>query len=251
MAFRDYYNNIAELPKCHTVMEKEWNAISARIAALWKIFSDSLLQNSDDLMTRFSRQYFNKKELVFKNLTLVKNVDDDQLCKEIEENLEKVHKEGAELFLKQEHFKSTLKGAQPQIGEDYIDEDFSDIPLFYEDIVRIPKNSSVSNQFAEGSETKEVVSEEEKPKEGCKLIVLCHGIQGSHSDMLPLAEKIRQYDASNLVLLSDANEHDHQGELYLMGRRLAEEINDHYKLVNSTVPIKSISFVAFSTGKLK
>lgn len=216
---------------------------------MWKTL-EVLFQIDDPSLTEnLRKQYLEKKSELFNILTLTKNIEDGQLNREIEENLEKVHKEEAELKLKQEHFKSSLRAAQPQASENYLGEDLSNVPIFFDDSVRIPKKNPTSTSESSESEIQENHEQVQEPtREGGHLIVLCHGIQGSRADMMPIAERIREYKPDALLLLSSANESDHHGELYLMARRLAEEVSDYFKLVNTTIPISSISFVVFSTG---
>ena len=250
MNFRDFYNSIERLPKCHSVIENELAFLSARSISLWKLLGLVILQLSGTVMKTLRSEHYKRTEDMFLLMTQTKNVEDDQLCKEIEHNLEKMHKEDAESKLKQEHFKSCIREFQPKSSTDYIEEDSSDLPLFYEDIVRIPKNTSPAN-LLDGPPLKveEQPVKEEGSEEGRTLIILVHGVQGNHSDMIPVEEKIHEYLPSAIVFQSKANEGDHQCELYLMGRRLAEEVADEYKAISKSLRINRISFVAFSTGR--
>lgn len=254
MNFRHFYDSIADLPKCHSVIEEELRLLSRRNAALWKIFGESLPLLAESLLDKLRKEFFYKKQLLFSTLTQTRTVQDDQHYKELEECLERVHKEDAELKFKQEHFKDSVRNSIPKVTDHLVGEDVTFVPIFYDDVVRIPKNSKAVNQFAVSeliteNEVQESVAPEIKP-EGSHLVVLCHGLQGNHTDMLQIMEKFRQYDQSTIFLTSKANENDHQGELYLMGRRLAEEILEHHKLLTTTTTTKisAISFVAFSTG---
>lgn len=251
MNFRDFYNSIGDLPKCHSVIDDEWSAISSRLSSMWKTLSDVLIWGNEPLTKSIKSHYFDQKSQMLSFLTLFKNVPEEQ-AKVLEQNLEKLHKDEAEFKLKQEFFKSGLKNVQPQVSEDLLTDDISDIPIFFDDISKIPKKSEAEISNPEIKEADTNISEkEEEKKDGYHLVVLCHGVQGNHSDMIQIAAKIRHYKPEYLQLLSKANESDHKGELYLMGRRLAEEVTEHYKLVNTTLPVTSISFIAFSTGKLR
>lgn len=236
LKFRDYYNSIASLPKSHAVIEREWSAISTRTSKLWMIATGLITNHAETLMKRFANEFMEKKKELFNLLTLRKTVQDDQLCREIEENIEKIHKEDAELRLKQEYFKSEIRAVQPKTTEDLINDDFSEMPIFFDDIVKLPQNTSTEQ------------SQPQEPVEGVPLVVLCHGIQGSPEDMEPIAEKLREYMPASILMLSRANAADHEAELYLMARRFAEELNEYYKALSASTKVSSINFIAFSTG---
>lgn len=84
------------------------------------------------------------------------------------------------------------------------------------------------------------------------LIVLVHGFQGNHSDMRQLRNHLLTHAPESLILLSQANEgSEHtEGDIMLMGTRLAAEVKQYCEQFSEANMIAKVSFIGHSLGGL-
>lgn len=80
------------------------------------------------------------------------------------------------------------------------------------------------------------------------LVYLCHGMQGCHEDMLRLKMFISLQTQNSIIHAAQSYEQDTGAEIYLMGRRFAEEVVESVARYKKQSRIRSINFIAFSLG---
>lgn len=287
MRFRDFYNSIEELPKCHTVIEREVEKMRENAVMYW-ILHDKMIDTLRDII----HEDLKKKYMVLKNerlsiLTIVKNRPDNAFCRELELGLEKNHKDEAEIKLKLPYMKDFLQQTEQPISKEQPLDNLTDLPIFYLDLTSREKNFSVANKVmtdikvnSPSSEIQENIdsglddkkieenieemimeSDDIKVKDTPKacvegsqkvkkeLNILVHGLQGKQDDMTMIMLYLDEYMPDSITFGSRSNESYHDSEIYLMGRRFAEEMLDQFKALSEIFEIIRMNFIGFSTGR--
>lgn len=275
MKFRDYYNSIEELPKCHSVIEREIFCFRVSNEKFWKDFEQALIAINDSLTLKLKEEYQYKTRDLLELLTIFKNTPSNNLCRQMELNLGKQHQEETAIKVKEEIFQESLKKLQKNIYQTLPLAHLSELPLFYVDqtnkinnfqkpppptVIPEQKDTEHGTQIDDKSDSKAEGNEDEdkaeetpflkEEGEARHLIFLCHGLQGNRKDMKKIKWYISEFIPNSICHLSSANENKQDCELYLMGRRLAEEIKDVYKECASKYHINAISFVGHFTGNI-
>lgn len=273
MRFREYYNSIEDLPKCHSVIERETVLFRQNTETFWKDFEQALYAVSDALTAKLKEEHLSTTSELMELLTMLKNTPSNNLCRQMELNLGKQHQEETQIKVKEDIFQESLKKLQKPIYQTLPLAKLSELPLFYVDqtnkINNFENPPKILPTEQPGTEESKGENEENKPDEDGQmeeekkkdetqilkeegvsrpLIILCHGLQGNHKDMRKLKWYISEFLPLSICHLSVANESHQDSELYLMGRRLAEEIKEVYKECSAKYQIGTISFVGHSTG---
>lgn len=81
------------------------------------------------------------------------------------------------------------------------------------------------------------------------LVVLVHGFQGSSSDMRIVKNMLYVNFSSNLYMCSTVNENDTESSVFILGKRLADEVHGYLK-ENCVLNLGRISFIGHSLGGL-
>eukprot|EP00744_Colponema_vietnamica_P009335 GILI01013284.1.p1 GENE.GILI01013284.1~~GILI01013284.1.p1 ORF type:complete len:369 (+),score=101.19 GILI01013284.1:46-1107(+) len=85
---------------------------------------------------------------------------------------------------------------------------------------------------------------------GVHLLVLVHGFQGNSFDMRLMKNNIATLFPDSLFLCSSINEDHTEGDISVMGSRLAQEVNHHIAEWCPGSTLGRISFIAHSLGGL-
>lgn len=88
-----------------------------------------------------------------------------------------------------------------------------------------------------------------KRENNTHLIVLVHGFQGSSNDMRVIKNLLYVNFPNNMYLCSDYNENDTESSIYVLGEKLAKEVNDYLK-ENCVMQLGRLSFIGHSLGGL-
>jgi pimeloyl-ACP methyl ester carboxylesterase len=83
-----------------------------------------------------------------------------------------------------------------------------------------------------------------------ELVILCHGLQGTHLDMMKTKHYLCMSNSSIEVVCSRANEDQTTKDIAAMGINLADEVHKLVSSLTSTRKLLSISFVGHSLGGL-
>ncbi|OMJ71010.1 hypothetical protein SteCoe_30882 [Stentor coeruleus] len=81
------------------------------------------------------------------------------------------------------------------------------------------------------------------------LVVLVHGFQGSSSDLRIIKNMLCVSFPNNLYLCASSNDKDSESSIYVLGKRLADEIRDYLK-ENCVLSLGRVSFIGHSLGGL-
>ena len=82
-----------------------------------------------------------------------------------------------------------------------------------------------------------------------ELNILVHGLQGKQDDMTMIMLYLDEYMPDSITFASRSNESYPDSEIYLMGRRFAEEMLDQFKALSEIFEITRMNFIGFSTGR--
>lgn len=292
MRFRDYYNSIEDLPKCHTVIEKEVACLRQNAINLWRLFENL----SSDLHEHIHKDLKSKSETLKSQrlslLTEYKESSSTESNKTFDMTMEQSHKQLSDSKVKDSYIQACMTKTGQSISTHY---SINDTPLFYVDVDGLPAiadgrsiavqrdsgrdddrpddkrdgdNKDIENEGmpekelnvegvdqstmsqAEEEKTPEPTSTGDGDKPMKQLNVLVHGLQGSSEDMSKIMIYLDEYMPDSITISSKANEAAVDSELFLKGRRLAEELIEFQKDISKTYTITKINFIGHSTGKL-
>lgn len=85
---------------------------------------------------------------------------------------------------------------------------------------------------------------------GVHLFILVHGFQGNHNDMRLFKNQISLQHPDAVILLSQSNEEQTEGDLMEMGERLATEVKQYILSFCPISCISRMSFIGHSLGGL-
>ena len=85
---------------------------------------------------------------------------------------------------------------------------------------------------------------------GVHLFVLCHGFQGNHGDMRLFRNQIALLFPDSVILLSQSNEDQTEGDIMEMGERLASEVRNYILSFCPSSCLSKLSFIGHSLGGL-
>ena len=268
MKFRAMYNLIEEPVESHLVIEQEIKAFSKSIKELWMSLGEFLLAVGKSVLPGAKERYKRKRSDFRRDLTLTKTVFDSNLQPDQDVDIDKLHRLDSEQKRRQEYFIERIKHSLPCIQNKnfFLSAEF--LPVIYQDycykIMQAPAQPAEETgpadpaQPAEDSAEKagQEMAEEPKPAQtaapeeaATDLIYLCHGMQGCHEDMLRLKMFISLQTRNTIIHAAQSYEQDTGVEIYLMGRRFAEEVIESVAAYRKLHSIRSISFVAFSLGR--
>jgi Putative serine esterase (DUF676) len=284
MRFRDYYNSIEDLPKCHTVIEKEVACLRQNAINLWRLFENL----SSDLHVHICKDLKSKSETLKSQrlslLTEYKESSSTESNKIFDMTMEQSHKQISDSKVKDSYIQACMTKTRQSISPH---DSINDTPLFYVDVDGLPSiadgrpmavkrggrddggdNEDIEKEGmsekelnvegvdqstmsqAEEEKTPEPTSTGDDDKPMKQLNVLVHGLQGSSEDMSKIMIYLDEYMPDSITISSKANEAAADSELFLKGRRLAEELIEFQKDISKTYTITKINFIGHSTGKL-
>lgn len=300
MRFREYYNSIEELHKCHAVIEREVENLAQNATKFWRLLEKYMDEQGIIIHADLKQKYSVLKGERLSLLTVLRNIPDIGFCREFEPGIEKTHKEDAEMKLKEDYMKEYLAKTEQDMTRDH-HSSIADLPLFYVDATSRTKESPdidkgteiVENQISQNEVetenlTEEVVNVETHTidqetmdvdraadtttsisdvellkqvesmdenieiidRETVQLNVLVHGLQGKHEDMARLMIYLDEHMPQSISYCSRSNEMYPDSELYLMGRRLAEELQCVLKELSKVYKVCKMNFIGHSTGRL-
>ena len=284
MRFRDYYNSIEDLPKCHTVIEKEVACLRQNAINLWRLFENL----SSDLHEHIYKDLKSKSEtLKSQRLSLLTEYNESSSTesnKIFDMTMEQSHKQISDSKVKDSYIQACMTKTRQSISPH---DSINDTPLFYVDVDGLPAiadgrpmavkrdgrdydgdNEDIEKEGmsekelnvegvdqstmsqAEEEKTPEPTSTGDDDKPMKQLNVLVHGLQGSSEDMSKIMIYLDEYMPDSITISAKANEAAADSELFLKGRRLAEELIEFQKDISKTYTIIKINFIGHSTGKL-
>jgi len=113
-----------------------------------------------------------------------------------------------------------------------------------------PQDQIVDKVEEKAEQKVEEKAEQKVEENAADIIYLCHGIQGCHEDMLRLKMFISLHRRKSIIHAAQSYEQDTGIEIYLMGRRFAEEVIESIADYKKLHTIRSINIVAFSLGSI-
>ena len=257
MKFRDLYNLIEEPTECHIVIEKELKSFFQTSKLLWLSSIDYILKLQPLFLPILRSKYLNDRSDFRNQITFTNTIYDSNMQPDLEIDIQKLHKLDSEQRRREFAFYERVTKHLPLIMNMNFNQGPEFLPLIYQEVC----NRALSKSLEPSIDEKTKIEEPEAIKNGeeCEdkispvhLVFLCHGIQGSHEDMLRLKMFISNITPDNVVVRSACSyESDTGAEIYLMGRRFSEEVKDVLlSLEKNQNSVKSISFVGFSLGGL-
>lgn len=246
MKFRELYNLMEDHPESHSLITSEAKCFSKTTAEIWLELGDYLLESGEEVEQNAKKAYIQRKKDRANEISCSKTVFDEKLGINGEPDMVKNHKKEAEEKRKQPMFKEMLESIRGGIlNENYV-VDPQVVPIVFEDTCYRTQHAKQDVIKVEETNKMEKVEDEGKPE--TPLVILCHGLQGCHEDMLLMKLFLSFYCPKAIIISTESYERDTGIEIYLMARKLSEEIKQAIELHSKKNKITSISIIGFSVG---
>ena len=193
-----------------------------------------------------------KKERVFQ-MMIGSKVMDSSFGGFPKEDVSKMHRNVAREKRRSNYFKSLMSFSPKNVEDDKYYEFQEIMPIIFEETF---ERISTQNGKKTGCEMEEDDSLDTLKKiiggtedlNSLKIVILCHGFQGSHSDMIKIKHYFKINDPESHYICSKANQSNTTGDISEMGLKLSQEVDSLLIQSFANETIKSISFVGHSLG---
>lgn len=246
------------MPVAH-FLEKELRVFTNKTHEVWTALQNVLFKFNSFMVPYYKEKYRSAKGDRIFNLFITSKSNDPNLGANDFTSISNLHCKIADQKREQGIFNKLLEFSPLRI-ESYR-EIFaaSIIPIIFEEVVMGFK--------ARLSPQKEAVDQESQKewgrlmsmrhtvavsKPGAKIVVFCHGFQGSHLDMMRMKHWIGAHRQDLILYSSQANNGQTNGDINKMGENLAAEVKQLISdCTSKELPLGSLSFIGHSMGNVR
>lgn len=190
------------------------------------------------------RHHKTKRDMILQQI-IGSKINDPEIGSSNYKDIGTVHKEISREKRKNNFFSNLLSFTDKHIEDDKFVSRSDDIPILFEEaFMRGDSEDCLSPKMID------ILEPEQYKKNRMRVVILCHGYQGSHVDMLKLVHYFKIINPDVYYYCSRSNEKDTTADIETMGNNLAKEIDLMLKRYQEEDRLESVSFIGHSLGGL-
>lgn len=253
------YNSLeSETPAAH-FLEKELRRFTNRTREVWTALQTVLFKFNSYMVPYYKEKYRSAKGDRIFNLFITSKSKDPNLGANDFTSISSLHCKIADQKREQGIFDKLLEFSPLRV-ESYR-EIFAAtvIPVIFEEVVMGFKARQSPTKEGDDAESEKdwgrLMSMRHSAavnKPGAKIVVFCHGFQGTNLDMMRMKHWIGAHRQDLILYSSSANNGKTNGDINKMGETLVAEVKELISHCTSKdLPLASISFIGHSMGRLR
>lgn len=226
-------------------IEYEIKTFSRLSTMLWYSHLPHLFVLNKSLLARLKEKHMQSKRDHVLQQIIGSKVTDPELGSSNYKDIGTIHRDISREKRKNNYCSEMLNFTDRHIEDERLLSRGDDIPILFEEaFMRGDTLDSLNSRVIEIEES------EDYQKNKMRVVVLCHGYQGSHVDMLKLSHYFKLVNRDIFYYCSRVNEQDTTEDIGKMGEKLANEIENLVSRYLEENRLESISFVGHSLGGL-